>query len=123
MTRTFFLAGAVFGLTAVAAGAFGAHALRGTLEPRALEVFEVAVRYQMLHALALLAAAWVADRAPGPWAVRAGLCLIAGVLVFSGSLYLVSLGGLRWLGAVTPVGGVTLMAGWACLALAGRRLS
>jgi uncharacterized membrane protein YgdD (TMEM256/DUF423 family) len=122
MARGFLVTGSLFGLTGVAAGAFGAHALRGVLEPRMLEVFQVAVRYQMLHALALLAAAWVAQRAPGAWAVRAGTCLAAGIALFSGSLYVVTLGGPTWAGAVTPLGGITLMAGWACLALAGGRL-
>ncbi len=123
MTRWFFLAGSTFGFLGVAAGAFGAHALRGVLEPRMLDVFEVAVRYQMLHALALLAAAWVSSRAPGRWAAWSGGLFVTGIALFSGSLYLLTLAGQRWAGVVTPLGGATLLAGWACLALAGNRIS
>ncbi len=122
MMRWIFLAGSTFGFLGVAAGAFGAHALRETLEPRMLEVFGVAVRYQMLHALALLATAWVSSQSPGRWAAWAGALFLIGILLFSGSLYLITLADLRWVGAVTPLGGVTLLAGWACLALAGNRI-
>jgi uncharacterized membrane protein YgdD (TMEM256/DUF423 family) len=88
-----------------------------------LEVFEVAVRYQMLHALALLATAWVSGKAPGRCAAWSGGLFVTGIVLFSGSLYLLTLAGQSWAGAVTPVGGAALLAGWACLALAGRRLS
>jgi uncharacterized membrane protein YgdD (TMEM256/DUF423 family) len=122
MTRWFFLAGSVGGFLGVAAGAFGAHALREILEPRMLEVFETAVRYQMLHSLALLAAGWVSSKAPGRFAVWSGGFFVGGIVLFSGSLYLLTLAGQRWAGAVTPLGGAALLAGWACLALAGRQL-
>jgi len=114
------LAGLLGGL-GVAAGAFGAHALRLRLAPRDLEIFETAVRYQMYHALALVAAAWVADRWPSPLVGAAGGLFVAGIVVFSGSLYLLVLTDTRWLGAVTPLGGVALIAGWCCLALAALR--
>jgi uncharacterized membrane protein YgdD (TMEM256/DUF423 family) len=117
--------GALSAGIAVAAGAFGAHALRARLEPRLLEVFETAARYQMYHALALIAVAWLIDRgaaarATGP-ATVAGWAFIAGTALFSGSLYAMALTGVRALGAITPFGGVALLAGWAALALAAMR--
>ena len=118
MDRSFALLGSVFAFLAVAAGAFGAHALGGTLSQEALATFETAARYQMYHALALLAAAWLADRWPGPAALAAGWLFAAGTVVFSGSLYLLSFTGARWLGAVTPLGGVAFLAGWFSLAWA-----
>src|SRR5690606_33928480 len=101
-------------LVGVGMGAFGAHALRAQLEPPALATFEVGVRYQMYHALALLALAWVYARWPGPLVQAAGWLFVAGTLVFSGSLYLLTLTGMKWLGAVTPFGGAALIGGWAC---------
>ncbi|HEX6103933.1 MAG TPA: DUF423 domain-containing protein [Gemmatimonadales bacterium] len=121
MDRLFFSLGAVSGLVAVAAGAFGAHALRERLDPSALAVFETGARYQMYHALALIAVAWAAARWPGPWPGRAGWLFVAGTLLFSGSLYALALSGIRALGAVTPFGGVAFLAGWLCLALAARQ--
>lgn len=119
--RTFVLLGAVFGLLGVAAGAFGAHALRGRLPAGDLEIFETAVRYQLYHALALLAVAWAAGRWPGGATTVAGWSFVAGVGVFCGSLYLLVFTGQRWLGAVTPVGGVALLVGWLALAWAAAR--
>jgi uncharacterized membrane protein YgdD (TMEM256/DUF423 family) len=124
MARTFAAIGAGSAAVAVAAGAFGAHALRARVEPRLLEVFETAARYQMYHALALLAVAWLVDRglqAGTGLAVGAGWLFVAGTVVFSGSLYAMALTGVRALGAVTPVGGVCLIAGWVCLAFAAAR--
>ena len=121
MDRLFFSLGAVSGLVAVAAGAFGAHALRARLDPSALAVFETGARYQMYHALALIVVAWAAARWPGPWSGRAGWLFVAGTLLFSGSLYALALSGIRALGAVTPFGGVAFLAGWLCLALAARQ--
>ena len=115
MTKTFFALGASFGLLGVAAGAFGAHALRGRLDARMLEIFETAVRYQMYHALALLAVAWAATRWPGPLVGTAGWLFVAGIVIFSGSLYALSLSGIRALGAITPIGGLAFTAGWAVL--------
>jgi uncharacterized membrane protein YgdD (TMEM256/DUF423 family) len=116
--RLFFLLGATSAFIAVAAGAFGAHGLRDRLEPASLAMFETAARYQMYHALALLAVAWAVTRWPGLWSVRAGWLFVIGTVIFSGSLYALSLSGLRWLGAITPLGGLAFLAGWLCLALA-----
>ena len=121
MDRSFFIAGAVSGFLAVAAGAFGAHALKRSLSPDMLAVFETGARYQMYHALALLAAAWAFSRWPGTLALWAGICFLAGTAVFSGSLYAWSLSGVRLWGAVTPVGGLLFLAGWLCLAAAAWR--
>ncbi|HZE76736.1 MAG TPA: DUF423 domain-containing protein [Gemmatimonadales bacterium] len=121
MDRVFFALGSVSGLVAVAAGAFGAHGLRSRLSPDLLAVFETAARYQMYHALALIAVAWATTRWPGSLATWAGWLFTAGTLIFSGSLYALALSGLRWLGAITPLGGVCFLAGWLCLALSVRR--
>lgn len=114
------MVGAVIGMLGVAAGAFGAHALRERLSDRSLDVFETAARYQMYHALAILAAAWAVDRWGG-LAGAAGWSFVIGVVVFSGSLYLLALTGVRWLGAITPIGGVAFIVGWALLAWTGWR--
>jgi uncharacterized membrane protein YgdD (TMEM256/DUF423 family) len=119
--RLFFTLGAASALVSVGAGAFGAHALRARLSPELLAAFETGARYQMYHALGLLAVGWAVTRWPGPWAVRAGWLFVAGTLLFSGSLYALALSGIRWLGAITPFGGVAFLAGWACLVLAIRR--
>lgn len=121
MDRVFFALGSLSGLIGVAAGAFGAHGLRARLTPEMLEVWETAARYQMYHALALLAVGWAVTRWPGTPTSAAGWLFVAGTLVFSGSLYLMSLSGLRWLGAITPIGGVAFLAGWACLIWAALR--
>lgn len=100
----------------MAAGAFGAHALRDRVDARALEVFETAARYQMYHALALLFVAWLAERALASGAVRlAGWAFVVGTVIFSGSLYLLSLTDATWLGAITPLGGVAFLVGWAAV--------
>lgn len=117
MDRFFAAAGAISALLAVAAGAFGAHALRARLTPDLLAVFETGARYQMYHALALLAVAWAVTRWPVGAVRGAGWLFIAGTVVFSGSLYLLSLTGQRWLGAITPLGGLLLLAGWLALAI------
>ena len=121
MDRLFVIIGALSGGIGVAAGAFGAHALRARLEPRLLEVFETGARYQLYHAIAMLAAAWIVTRFPGPLASASGWLFLAGTVLFSGSLYAMSLTGVRALGAITPLGGVGFIAGWACLALAAMR--
>ena len=115
---TLALAGVV-GATAVMAGAFGAHGLATRLSPEMLEVFEVGARYHMYHALALLAVAGLATKEASAWQARAVGAWLFGVLVFSGSLYLLAITGIRWLGAITPIGGVALIAGWCCLAAEG----
>lgn len=116
-------AGAISAAIAVAAGAFGAHALRTRLSPADLATFEVGVRYQMYHALALIAVAWVLTVAPSAPARWSGWLFLAGTLIFSGSLYLLVLTDTRWLGAVTPIGGVAFLAGWISLAAAAARLA
>ena len=116
MDRLFFGVGSVSALLAVAAGAFGAHGLRSRLSDELLAAFETGARYQMYHALALLAVAWAHTRWPGGVVSVAGWLFVAGTVVFSGSLYLFALTGQRWLGAVTPVGGVAFLLGWLALA-------
>jgi uncharacterized membrane protein YgdD (TMEM256/DUF423 family) len=118
LDRVFFVAAAVSGFIAVALGAFAAHGLKARLAPEVLATFEVGVRYQMYHALALLAVAWACTRWPGTLANGAGWLFVAGTLVFSGSLYLLALTGEKWLGAITPLGGLAFLAGWICLAAA-----
>jgi uncharacterized membrane protein YgdD (TMEM256/DUF423 family) len=118
LDRVFFVAAAVSGFIAVALGAFAAHGLKARLAPEVLATFEVGVRYQMYHALALLAVAWACTRWPGTLANAAGWLFVAGTLVFSGSLYLLALTGEKWLGAITPLGGLAFLAGWICLAAA-----
>lgn len=109
---------AVLGATGIALGAFGAHALRARLEARQLEVWGTAVDYHLLHAVALLALALYASATGRPVAAPAALWT-SGVALFSGSLYALALGAPRWLGPVTPLGGLCLVAGWvALLALA-----
>jgi uncharacterized membrane protein YgdD (TMEM256/DUF423 family) len=115
---TLFLA-ACSGFVCVALGAFGAHALRDRLDAYALGVFETAVQYQFYHSLALLAVGLLMLQLPGSALLRSSAVLfVIGILVFSGSLYLLSVTGLRWLGAITPLGGLAFLAGWACLAAA-----
>ena len=121
MEKTFFALGAAFGLLGVALGAFGAHGLKGTLSPDMLANFETGVRYQMYHAVGLLAVAWALTRWPGGLTTAAGWLFVIGILIFSGSLYILSVTGIRWLGAVTPIGGVALIAGWGCLIVAALR--
>lgn len=100
---------------AVALGAFGAHALRQRLAPEMLAVFETGVRYHFYHALGLFAVAWLSQRSPSALAHGAGWAFTAGIVVFSGSLYVLSISGQRWLGAITPLGGLAFLAGWALL--------
>jgi uncharacterized membrane protein YgdD (TMEM256/DUF423 family) len=115
MDRVFFALGALSSALGVAAGAFGAHALRGRLSPEMLSIFETGVRYHLGHALALLAVAWAATRWPGGAVNVAGWLFVAGTFLFSGSLYALSLTGIRVLGAITPLGGVAFIAGWLAL--------
>ena len=118
MQRTFLLAGALAAFVGVGFGAFGAHGLRGRLSAEMLAVFETGVRYQMYHALALMAVAALSDRLNGRLIEAAGWLFVAGIVLFSGSLYLLAVTGVTVLGAITPIGGVAFLAGWACLVLA-----
>jgi uncharacterized membrane protein YgdD (TMEM256/DUF423 family) len=115
MDRFFFSAGAIAAFVALALGAFGAHSLRTELTPEMLNIFEIGVRYQMYHALGLIAVAWAITRWPEAKLHRAGWCFIVGIVIFSGSLYILSLTGMRDLGAITPIGGLAFLAGWAIL--------
>jgi uncharacterized membrane protein YgdD (TMEM256/DUF423 family) len=123
MAQFALLFAALSGLTAVALGAFGAHALRARLDSYAMGVFETAVQYQFYHTLALFGAALLLLQFPTSMLLRSSAWLfIIGMLIFSGSLYVLSITGMRWLGAVTPLGGLAFIAGWACLAAAGWKL-
>jgi uncharacterized membrane protein YgdD (TMEM256/DUF423 family) len=119
--RGFTIAGALLAFVAVAAGAFGAHALRGRLAAEGLAVFETAVRYHLVHAVALLAVAWASTQWPGRSVRFSGWLFIAGIVLFSGSLYLFVLTGTRSVVVITPVGGLALLAGWLALAWAAWR--
>jgi uncharacterized membrane protein YgdD (TMEM256/DUF423 family) len=121
MTRTFLVLGCFFAFLAVGAGAFGAHTLRERLPEDLLAVFETGARYHMYHALGLLGVAWLSAQSPGALVNAAGWSFVAGILVFSGSLYLLAITGERWLGAITPLGGVAFLAGWLALGLAAWR--
>jgi uncharacterized membrane protein YgdD (TMEM256/DUF423 family) len=116
-----FVIGAIAGASGVVLGAFGAHGLKARVGPDLLEIWETAARYQILHALALLATAWASERWPGGASTAAGWLFLLGILIFSGSLYALVLSGVRVLGAVTPLGGLCLIAGWLALALAAWR--
>jgi uncharacterized membrane protein YgdD (TMEM256/DUF423 family) len=121
MERLFLAAAAISAAISVAAGAFGAHALKARLSPELLAVFETGARYEMYHAVGLALAAWAASRfaaAPAAWA---GGLFLAGTVLFSGSLYALALTGVRGLGAVTPFGGLAFIAGWIALALSAVR--
>jgi uncharacterized membrane protein YgdD (TMEM256/DUF423 family) len=112
----FLLLGTLFAGFAVAAGAFGAHFLKGILDASMLAAFETAARYQMYHALGLCIVSWAIGRNPNRGFATVGWLFTAGILLFSGSLYGLSLAGWRWLGPVTPLGGVAFIAGWALFA-------
>ena len=118
MDKTFMFAGALLGGIGVAIGAFGAHGLRGRLSPEMLAVFETGVRYHMYHALAILATAAVLPRIDGRAVLVAGWSFMAGIVLFSGSLYALALSGISTLGAITPLGGVAFLIGWISLAVA-----
>ena len=116
MEKTFLLIASIFGALAVALGAFGAHALESRLSADLLSTYEVGVRYHFYHALALLGIVAVISRWPEAGAaVWAGWLFVAGIVIFSGSLYILAFTGIRWMGAITPIGGVAFIAGWLCL--------
>ena len=121
LDRLFVVCGAVSAFIGVGAGAFGAHALKARLAPDLLAVFDTGSRYQLIHALALIAVGWACQRWPGSSVRWAGWSFLVGTLLFSGSLYVLALTGVRGFGAVTPFGGVAFLAGWALLAWAAWR--
>lgn len=112
MERTVFALGSALAALGVALGAFGAHTLKTLIAPEMLAVFETGVRYQMIHALGLLALAWAISHWPDRRLTTPAWMLLVGTLIFSGSLELLAVTGVRWLGAITPLGGVLLIAGW-----------
>lgn len=119
-SRVLMAIAALLGALSVAGGAFGSHALRDRLSDRALEIFDLGTRYQMYHALAMLLVGVLLSRAETAQTLltTAGTAFLVGILVFSGSLYALSLSGITWLGAITPLGGVAFLVGWVCLAIA-----
>ncbi|MBW4658437.1 MAG: DUF423 domain-containing protein [Drouetiella hepatica Uher 2000/2452] len=124
MIRIFLTIAAILGGTSVAAGAFATHALKDRLSERAIEIFETGARYQMYHALALLLVGLLLSQAEGQsesgrsLLTFTGCAFMAGVAIFSGSLYALSFSGIKWLGAITPLGGLAFLLGWGSLAIA-----
>lgn len=123
MARLWLLLSALSGFTGVALGAFAAHGLKGRLSLEHLAVFQTGSHYQLLHALALFGVALLALQAPGRLVNLAGSCFALGILLFSGSLYLLTLSGIGGLGIITPFGGLAFLAGWLCLGLVAWRLT
>ncbi|OPG71702.1 hypothetical protein B1219_16060 [Pseudomonas ogarae] len=122
MLRSFLMLAAFFGFTGVALGAFAAHGLKGRLSAEYLAIFHTGVTYQLVHTLALLGVALLATHIPGRVVTWAGVSFVVGILLFSGSLYLLTLTGISKLGIITPLGGVAFLIGWVCLGLAAWRL-
>ena len=123
MAKLFITLASLSGMLAVTFGAFGAHALRSRLDEHALSVFQTAVQYHFYHSLALLAVGVIALSQPQTALLRSsGYLFVVGIVVFSGSLYLLSMSSLRWLGAITPLGGLAFIAGWGCLAAASWKM-
>jgi uncharacterized membrane protein YgdD (TMEM256/DUF423 family) len=123
MAKLFITLASLSGMFAVIFGAFGAHALKGKLDDQAIKIFETAVQYHFYHSFALLMVGVIALSQPQAVLLKSsGWLFVVGILVFSGSLYFLSLTGVRWLGAITPLGGLALIAGWACLAATSWKL-
>lgn len=120
MLRTFTILAAVFGALAVLLGAFTAHGLTAhfAANPNLESIFDTAVQYHLVHVLALLGAAWAAERYPGRWTRYAGWLFALGILFFSGALYILSIFNIRFIGTIAPIGGVAFVAGWVCLGVA-----
>ncbi|MEK1833753.1 DUF423 domain-containing protein [Pseudomonas sp. NPDC089918] len=123
MLRGFLMLAAFFGFTGVALGAFAAHGLKSRLSAEYLAIFHTGVTYQLVHTLALLGVALLATQIPGRLITWAGASFAIGILLFSGSLYLLTITGVSKLGIVTPFGGLAFLVGWVCLGLAAWRLS
>ncbi|HWL29934.1 MAG TPA: DUF423 domain-containing protein [Burkholderiaceae bacterium] len=119
--RQLVIAAALTLLVGVAAGAFGAHAMRDRLAPDMMAVWQTAVLYQLVHGLGMLAIAALGSRMPSPLLTTSGTLMLAGVVIFSGSLYVLSATGIKWLGAITPLGGLAFIVAWAMVALAAYR--
>ena len=122
MLRSFLMLAAFFGFTGVALGAFAAHSLKNRLSADYLAIFHTGVTYQLVHALALFGVALLAVHLPGRLVGWAGYLFVLGIVLFSGSLYLLTLTGISKLGMITPIGGLCFLAGWLCLGLAAWRL-
>ncbi len=122
MVRSFLMLAAFFGFTGVALGAFAAHALKNRLSPEYLAIFHTGVLYQLIHALAILGVAVLAAQLPGRLMTWAGFSFALGIVLFSGSLYLLTLTGISKLGIITPFGGLAFLVGWALLGLTAWRL-
>jgi uncharacterized membrane protein YgdD (TMEM256/DUF423 family) len=123
MAKFFITLASLSGMLAVVLGAFGAHALKDKLDEYALGIFETAVQYHFYHSFALLAVGVIALSQPQTAMLKSsGWLFLLGILVFCGSLYLLSVTGVRWLGAITPLGGLAFIGGWACLAATGWKL-
>ena len=123
MLRVFLMLAAFFGFTGVALGAFAAHGLKGRLTEQYLAIFHTGVTYQLVHTLALFGVALLAPHLPGRLVTWAGVCFAVGIVLFSGSLYVLTMTGISKLGIITPFGGLAFLAGWLCLGLAAWRLS
>ena len=121
MDRLLYICAGALGFLGVALGAFAAHGLKATLPPDMLAVFETGARYQMYHVFAICAAAWGWARWPHKAFAAAGWLFVIGIVVFSGSLYVLALTGAKWLGAITPFGGLAFLTGWLCLAVGAYR--
>lgn len=115
--RNILLAGAVFMALGVLLGAFGAHALKKILSPEMLDVYKTGVEYQFYHAIGLLLVGLIGFHLESKWLRWSGIFLIVGIVIFSGSLYALSISGIKILGAITPIGGLSFVAGWVCLAV------
>ncbi|WGQ36537.1 DUF423 domain-containing protein [Alcaligenes faecalis] len=120
-SRTILCLGALIMAVGVGLGAFGAHALRAMVDASALATWQTAVLYQLLHGLGLLLIAALGNRLHPAWHSRSAVLMLVGVLIFSGSLYILVLSGVKWLGAITPIGGVAMILAWLCLAFAAVR--
>jgi uncharacterized membrane protein YgdD (TMEM256/DUF423 family) len=121
LDRLFYSCAGIAGFVGVALGAFAAHGLKARLAPDMLAVFETAARYQMYHVFALCATAWGWARWQHRIFAAAGWMFVAGIVIFSGSLYVLALTGMEWLGAITPFGGIAFLTGWLCLAIGALR--
>ncbi|MDU7558291.1 MULTISPECIES: DUF423 domain-containing protein [unclassified Pseudomonas] len=123
MLRVFLMLAAFFGFTGVALGAFAAHGLKDRLSEQYLAIFHTGVTYQLVHALALIGVALLATQLQSRLVTWAGICFALGIVLFSGSLYVLTMTGISKLGMITPIGGLGFLAGWLCLGLAAWRVS